>query len=137
MEKTEALVDERGVNEESTSAGWQAAVNAERLRILTRVLPIVIGLTLVFVAAFIGIYLILGRPWQWVWMIFDAVAGAVLFTFAYVLVRRGRLAAGVYLTVLGINISALIPSAVVEGMIAEGVLSAFLRTTGPRSSTTS
>ncbi len=37
------MLDRQGVNQKSTIPGWQAALNAERVRIATSVLPIMIG----------------------------------------------------------------------------------------------
>jgi len=90
-------MDKQGVNEEPTAAGWQAALDAERVQTAIRVLPVAIVFSALLGAFFVGVYFVLGRPWQWVWMVFECFQATVLFTIAYVLARRGHLTATVYL----------------------------------------
>ena len=111
-----------GVNQKPTISGWQTALDLERVRIATTVLPILIAVGTVFSAFFVGVYFMLGRPWQWAWMIFEIVQTPVLFILAYILARRGHLAATVYLAVLAINITAVIGPALVEGMVVPGII---------------
>ena len=111
-----------GVNQKPTISGWQTALDLERVRIATTVLPILIAVGTVFSAFFVGVYFMLDRPWQWAWMVFEIVQTPVLFILAYILARRGHLAATVYLTVLAINITAVIGPALVEGMVVPGII---------------
>jgi len=116
-------------NQEATSPpimGWQAALNAERSRIARRTLPIMLGVTVAVLVFFIGAYFWLGQPWQWVWMILEILQAIVLFALAYVLVRRGRTTAAVYLTMLAINVTVIVGPALVEGMILPGLLAGII-----------
>jgi len=116
-------MDKQGVNEEPTAAGWQAALDAERVQTAIRVLPVAIVFSALLGAFFVGVYFVLGRPWQRVWMVFECFQATVLFTIAYVLARRGHLTATVYLATLGVNLTAFIGPALVEGMIVPGIFS--------------
>ena len=108
--------------------GWQAALDAERVRIATRTLPVLVMAGMVFTAFFVGVYFLLGRPWQWTWMILEITQAPLLMLVAYGLARRGRLAATVYLTVAAINVTAMIGPALVEGMIIPGILAGVVST---------
>jgi len=108
--------------------GWQAALDAERVRIATRTLPVLVMAGMVFTAFFVGVYFLLGRPWQWTWMILEITQAPLLMLVAYGLARRGRLAATVYLTVAAINVTAIIGPALVEGMIIPGILAGVVST---------
>jgi GAF domain-containing protein len=116
------MMDKRDANQKPTKTDWQAALDAERARIATTALPVMIGAAVVVSVSFIGIYFMLGRPWQWVGMVFELTQATVLLTLAYILARRGHLAATVYLAVLAINLNAIIGPALVEGMAVPGVL---------------
>lgn len=106
--------------------GWRAALDAERLQIATRILPVVIGLAVISELGFIAVYFILGRPWQWIWMVLE-VAGAILFfLLAYLAARKGRLSLTVYLTTVGIVITTVIGPALIEGIAVAGVASGMI-----------
>ncbi len=105
------------------TGGWQAALDAERLRIATRVLPIMIGLSTFVGLTFVVLYFALGRPWQWLWMIFEIAWAMVSFLLAYLTARRGRLVPAVYLTTLGILLVTVVGPAVIEGIAVAGVSS--------------
>jgi GAF domain-containing protein len=113
-------MDKRDANQKPTSTGWLG------IRIARVTLPIMIGAGAVFSASYVGIYFVLDRPWQLAWMFFTAVQATVLLAFAYVLVRRGHLAAGVYLAALAINLAVLLAPALLEGSIVMAVLAAFV-----------
>ncbi len=115
------MLDRQGINQKSTIPSWQVALNAERFLIATKVLPIMIGGAAVLGVFFVAVYFWLGRPWQWLGMIAEAVVAMVLFVPAYVLARRGRLVAAVYLTVVALSLSVILGSALVEGMVVPGI----------------
>ena len=121
-------MDKQNDTHTSAAISWQAALTAERSRIATKVLPILIGAGVAFGVFFVGLYFVLDRPWQWVWMIFEIVQAPVLLTIAYVLARRGNLTATVHLTALSINVTAVIGPALVEGMVIPGVMAAIIAT---------
>jgi len=114
-------MDTQDTSQKPVVAGWQAELDAERIRIATRVLPLMAGVATVTCGFFILVYFLLGQPWQWAWMVFETAQAVVVFAIAYILARRGRMAPAVYLTVLSINVTAIIGPAVVEGMVLPGV----------------
>jgi GAF domain-containing protein len=103
-------------------SGWQAALAAERFRIATRILPIMIGASVILGVAFIVLYFVLGRPWQWIGMILELAWAVVFFLLAYLAARRGHLTPTVYLTTLGILPAVIIGPALIEGMIVAGIM---------------
>jgi GAF domain-containing protein len=119
-------MDRQDINPKPATAGWQAALDAERIRIARVTLPIMIGAGAVFSASYVGIYFAFDRPWQLAWTFFTAVLATGLLLLAYVLVRRGHLAAGVYLAALAINLAVLLAPALLEGSIVMAVLAAFV-----------
>lgn len=127
-EAAEFAPKEKAVGAPRRGAGWQAALDAERMRIATRTLPVLVMAGMVFTAFFIGVYFLLGRPWQWTWMILEITQAPVLMLVAYSLARRGHLAATVYLTVFAINVTAIIGPALVEGMIIPGIMAGVVST---------
>jgi GAF domain-containing protein len=106
----------------SQASGWQAALDAERFRIATRILPIMIGASAILNMAFIVLYFALGRPWQWIGMILELAWSVVFFLLAYLVARQGRLTPTVYLTTLGILPAVIIGPALIEGIIVAGVM---------------
>ena len=102
--------------------GWQAALDAQRLQVASRTLPILIGLSALMGLAFIALYFVLGRPWQWIGMIVELVWALALFVAAYVVAREGRLTPTVYLTTLGIIPAVIIGPALIEGIIVAGIM---------------
>jgi len=116
------------LGEPTRGTGWQAALDAERVRIATRTLPVLVMAGMVFTAFFVGVYFLLGRPWQWTWMVLEITQAPLLMLVAYGLARRGRLAATVYLTVAAINVTAIIGPALVEGMIIPGIMAGVVST---------
>jgi PAS domain S-box-containing protein len=121
------MMEEQSASQKPTLTGWQAASNAERVRTATTVLPIMIGVAAVLSVFFTGVYLILGRPWQWAWGgIFVTVQAMAFFALAYALARRGHLAAALYLTTLELNFGALIAATWVEGWLVVPVLANFM-----------
>ena len=102
--------------------GWQAVLNAERLRIARRFLPILFGLAVFIGLSWVVIYFLTGRSWQWIGMIAEAAWAVLFFLFAFLAARRGRLAPTVYLTVLGILLSTVVGPALIEGIAVAGVM---------------
>jgi len=119
-------MDREDTNQRPANAGWLAALEAERVRIATQVLPIAIGFSVVLGVFFVGIYIYLGRPWQWAWMVVECFQATVLFIIASALVRRGYLTATVCVATLGVNLTVLIGPALVEGMIVPGIFSGMI-----------
>ncbi len=105
-----------------SGGGWRDRLDLERTRILVRVLTIAIALTVVLGLAFVGLYFLLGRPWQWLGILGGVAQGLVLFSLAYALVRRGRIVPAVYLVVGGIEIAALAGALLVEGWVIPAFL---------------
>jgi signal transduction histidine kinase/CheY-like chemotaxis protein/low affinity Fe/Cu permease len=121
------MMEEQSASQKSTLTGWQAASNAERVRTATTVLPIMISVAAVLSVFFSGVYLILGRPWQWAWGgIFVTVQAMAFFALAYALARQGHLAAALYLTTLELNFGALIAATWLEGWLVVPVLANFM-----------
>jgi GAF domain-containing protein len=75
---------------------------------------------------FVGVFLLLDRPWQWTWMVFEMVQAVVLLTIAYAFARKGHLAVSIYLTTITLNLTVIIGPALVEGMIVPGVLASLI-----------
>jgi GAF domain-containing protein len=103
-------------------SGWQAALDAERIQIATRILPILIGAAIVVGLASVVLYFALGRPWQWIGMMVEIVWATVFFLAAYLAVRRGHLTPTVYLTTLGILLTTIVGPALIEGIAVAGVM---------------
>ena len=116
-------MDKQDTNKKSAVAGWQAALDAERVLIAVKVLPIAVVFSALLGMFYAGVFIVLGRPWQWAWMVFECFQATVLFTIAYALARRRHLIATVCLATLGVNLTAFIGPALVEGMIVPGILS--------------
>jgi signal transduction histidine kinase/putative methionine-R-sulfoxide reductase with GAF domain len=104
----------------------QAELKAGQLQTFARALLILAVCAAAFGAIFFGIYLKLGRPWQWAWMILAVVQAEVLLSLAYILVRHGHLTAAVYLATFALNISALIATTVIEGYLVSALLVSFI-----------
>ncbi len=120
------MSDEQGVNTGSSTRDWQTALIQERTRIILRFLPIMMGAGALLTGFFVGVYFMLGRPWQWIWMVVEIAQTVVLMGLAYLLARQGRLTAAVYLTTLAINLTAVIGPALVEGMVVPGIFAGWL-----------
>jgi GAF domain-containing protein len=101
---------------------WQAALDAERIRIALRILPIIIGVAVVVDLASVALYFVLGRPWQWLGMIAQIAWATVFVLLAYLVARKGRLTATVYLATLGILPTAIVGPALIEGIAVAGVM---------------
>lgn len=116
----------QGQNRKSSIVDWKATQTAEGSRIARQVLPIAVAVMAALGAFFIGVYYWLGRPWQWTWMVLEMIQAVVLLTLAYALVRRGKLAASIYVTTLTLNLTVIIGPALVEGMLVAGVLASLI-----------
>lgn len=120
------MSDEQDVNTGSSTTDWQTALIQERTRIILRFLPIMMGAAVLLIGFFVGVYFMLGRPWQWVWMILEIVLVVAFLGLAYRLAQQGRLTAAVHLTTLALSLTAIIGPALVEGMVVPGVFAGWL-----------
>ncbi len=100
---------------------WQAALDAERIRIAIRLLPIMVGVGVIESLTFPILYFMLGRPWQAAWLMTQVILSTLLFLLAYLTARRGRLIPSVYLTTLGILLTAVVVPALAEGTVVTGI----------------
>jgi len=118
--------DEQDVNTVPSTTDWQTALVTERTQIALSVLPVLMGVGVLLTGFFVGVFFMLGRPWQWIWMILEVALAVAFIGLAYLLARRGHLAAAVYMTILATSLTSVIGPALVEGMVVPGIFSGWL-----------